>query len=41
MSAKKVKTEKGKYDIYPTLLIEVGKVFEGYTSLAILLRMKK
>jgi len=41
MPAKKVKTEKCKYDIYPTLPIEVGKVFEGFTSLAKLLRMKK
>jgi len=31
--AKKVKTKKGKYEIYPTLPIEEGKVFRGYTSL--------
>jgi hypothetical protein len=41
MPAKKVKTEKGKYYFYPTLLIEVGKVFEGFTALAKLFRMKK
>jgi len=32
-AGKKVKTEKGKYDIYPTLLIEKGKVIEVFTSL--------
>jgi hypothetical protein len=33
-AGKKVKTEKGKYDIYPTFPIEEGKLFEGFTSLA-------
>jgi hypothetical protein len=33
-AGKKVKTEKGKYDIYATLPIEVGMVLEGITSLA-------
>jgi len=34
MPVNKVQTEKGRYDIYPTLPIDEGKIHEGFRSLA-------
>ncbi|HDR50956.1 MAG TPA: hypothetical protein ENN90_04950, partial [Mariniphaga anaerophila] len=34
MPAVKQKTQKGKYDIYPTHVLEDGKIYKGFESLA-------
>lgn len=41
MPASKQETEKGKYDLYPTLKIQEGKIQEGFASLAKVIAAEK